>query len=99
MNAPPEQLTSAPPPPSPQSSPEPVMPLDYGSPAERQVAAPVRDLIVGIGISLALGLGTGCLTFGLMLAFNIQEIPATFVAIGGTLLMLSLGLIGTISRA
>ena len=54
----------------------------------------IRDLLIGLGITLAMAIGVGCLTFGLMLGNSRSETDAaTFTAIGASLLTLAICLL------
>lgn len=79
---------------------EPVMPLDYGTPVTRPPAH-IRDLVVGIIISIVMAVGVGLLTFGWMIASpsmtSRREMAATFTALGACLLTLAVCLVGTIA--
>ena len=77
----------------------PVVPLEYGRPMMR-APGHTRDLVIGIIISIALALGVGFLTFGLMIASpnmnRNMEMSATFTAVGTSLLSLVAGLVATV---
>jgi hypothetical protein len=74
---------------------EPVQPLDYGRP-ERRAGGPasVRDTILGIAISLLLGLGAGAIAFGLLIVgARIREPEATVIAAGITAITIAVSLL------
>jgi hypothetical protein len=49
----------------------------------------VRDLILGLAISLTAALGTGLVAFGLLLATRVREQEATFISAGISCLTLA----------
>lgn len=83
--------------PSTDEASKQAMPLEYARPMPR--AGGGRDLVIGIFVSIALAVGVGCLTFGLMLsdAHTVtDQMAATFTAFGAALLALVAGLVATV---
>ena len=69
-------------------SPTPVSTLDYAPPPVPPRGR-VRDLLLAIAISLTASLGTGLVSFGLLLANHVSDQAATFVAVGVSFLTLA----------
>ena len=68
--------------------PVPVSTLDYAPPPVPPRGR-IRDWILGIAIALTAALGTGLVTFGLLLANRVSDQAATFVAVGVSFLTLA----------
>jgi hypothetical protein len=85
MQEAPPPLTSTPLDPVP---PTPVSTLDYAPPPAPQRGW-IRDMVVGMAISLTASLGTGLVSFGLLLANRVSDQAATFVAVGISFLTLA----------
>jgi hypothetical protein len=81
---------------SASTSPEPVMPLDYGSPTKRPQGQ-ARDLVLGIVISLLMGVGAGAITFGLLMSSRFRDEIATIMACGVTAMVIAVCLMITVA--
>lgn len=71
------------------------MHLEYGRPTKMLGKRP-GDLVIGIIVSLLFGVGSGALSFVLMIANGMNDTLATIGALGVLAIMIAFCLIGTI---
>jgi hypothetical protein len=79
----------------PSDRPLPVETLDYEPPQRRP--SRLRELLLGLAISLLMAIGVGCLAFGILTSHGeMRDDQATVTSAGLTLITLAICLVGLI---